>query len=85
MPLYHFVVPLELLGLTDGSLAARPPAVSPTLSLPPCSGAQLKAELPASQSISNEPGAVEVADGRIAMMRRRSVRPLLVIQPGGRR
>jgi len=35
--------------------------------------------------MSDEPGAVEVADGRIAMMRRRSVRLLLVIQPGGRR
>lgn len=43
---------------------------------------RLIAELPASQPVSDDPGAVEVADRRIAVMRQRSVRPLLLVQSG---
>jgi len=50
--------------------------------LPPLSWISVSTE---PGEVHGDPGAVEVADGRIAMMRRRSVRPLLVIQPGGRR
>ena len=41
---------------------------------------RLKAELPASQPVSDDPGAVDVADGRIAVMRQRSVRPILLVR-----
>lgn len=42
----------------------------------------MKTGLPASQPVGDDPGAVNVPDGRTAVMRQRSMRPLFSPRPG---
>jgi hypothetical protein len=61
--LYHFVVPLERLGPTRWLARRKTPAVSQPWVRQGAVERELEAELPASQPMSDDPGAVDVADG----------------------